>query len=119
MGQSLALVQPTHIPAEEHAGVALPDTHAVHIPPSCPHSALDVPGWQSDPSQQPPLHAVSPELPQLAEQVLVLVLHVFCGSQSSWVSQPHDPPLRHAVPFPEQTEQNPPTGPHAEGSVPA
>ncbi len=62
---------------------------------------------------------MSPELPQLAEQVLVVVLHVFCGRQSNWVSQPHVPPLTHADPFPEQTAHIPPTGPHAEALVPA
>jgi hypothetical protein len=55
VGQSLAAAQPMHIPVyTEHVGVVLPDTHVVHIPPPCPHSAFDVPGWQSDPSQQPP-----------------------------------------------------------------
>jgi hypothetical protein len=67
--QSDAVAQP-HVPVVSHARPFALPAQGTQAPPLRPHAALDVPGWQLVPSQQPPLQVRPP--PQVVLQVPAL-----------------------------------------------
>jgi hypothetical protein len=64
--------------------------HGWHAPPLFPHFALSVPGWQTNPSQQPPEHGWLPT--QELVHVCWIGSHAVPAGQSPAPLQPHAGP---------------------------
>jgi hypothetical protein len=112
-GQSAEVTHGPHVPVTVHE----PASHGEQAPPVSPQAVDVVPGWQTVPSQQPPLQV---RLPVQLEEHVPEDPQALPLEQSSSLTQPHLPLVRHAEPFsPVQMLQLPPLPPHAAGAVPA